>query len=90
MNTVETIEWLCGLYPTLPDMNHENLAYRINHKGLGKSDADKLASKLIAVREGKAHADAKAPEDESIWVAVMQKLANIPVNPTKPAKANAE
>jgi hypothetical protein len=76
MTASEQAGRLCALYSTLPEMNHENLVYRIGYEALGKSDPSKLADKLLQVSQGKAKADPKAPEDEAVWVAAMLKLAS--------------
>jgi hypothetical protein len=76
MTASEQAGRLCALYSTLPEMNHENLVYRIGYEALGKSDPAQLADKLLQVSQGKAKADPKAPEDEAIWVAAMLKLAS--------------
>jgi hypothetical protein len=70
MTKDEQVERLCYLYSKLPEMNAENLAYRINFEALGKSDPVKLAAKLLSG----AKVDAKAPEDEAIWAAAMAAL----------------
>lgn len=66
-------ERLCQIYGTLAQMNHENLAYRIKFEALGKSDPDKLAAKLLKLKDG-GKVDPKAPEDEQIWSDAMLSL----------------
>jgi hypothetical protein len=84
MSKNEQIERLCYKYGTLAAMNHENLAYRIKFEALGKADPDKLAAKLLALKDdGKA--DPKAPEDEQIWSEAMLTLL-----PPKAAKKSAD
>jgi hypothetical protein len=70
MTKDEQIKRLCYKYGTLAQMNAENVAYRIKHEALGKSDPVKLAAKLLSG----AKVDAKAPEDEAIWAAAMAAL----------------
>jgi hypothetical protein len=70
MTKDEQIKRLCYKYGTLAQMNAENVAYRIKHEALGKSDPVKLAAKLLSG----AKVDAKAPEDEAIWAAAMTAL----------------
>jgi hypothetical protein len=77
MSKNEQVERLCYKYSTLAEMNQENLAYRIKFEALGKSDPDKLAAKLLALKDG-AKVDAKAPEDESIWSEAMLTLLPLP------------
>jgi hypothetical protein len=98
MTKDEQAQRLCYKYSTLAEMNHENLAYRIKYEALGKSNPDKLAAKLLALKDG-AKVDPKAPEDEAIWCDAM--LTLLPVAPipapvevikpaAKPSKADAE
>jgi type IV secretory pathway VirB6-like protein len=72
MTKDEHVERLCYLYSKLPEMNAENLAYRIKFEALGKSDPVKLAAKLLSG----AKVEAKAAEDEAIWAAAMAALKN--------------
>jgi hypothetical protein len=97
MTKEEHVKRLCYLYSKLAEMNAENLAYRIKFEALGKADPDKLAAKLLALKDG-AKPDPKAPEDEAIWCEVI--LTLMPATPAapaevakpnaKPAKADAE
>ena len=90
MTKDEQVEHLCYKYSTLAEMNHENVAYRIKYEALGKSNPDKLAAKLLALKDG-GKVDPKAPEDEAIWCDVMLTLLPVAEAPkAKPAKADAE
>jgi hypothetical protein len=98
MTKDEHVKRLCYKYKTLARMNHENLAYRIKYEALGKSNPDKLAAKLLALKDG-AKVDPKAPEDEAIWADAMLTLLPVapipaPAEVIKPAakspKADAE
>jgi hypothetical protein len=90
MTKDEQVERLCYLYSKLPEMNAENLAYRIKFEALGKSNPDKLAAKLLALKDG-AKVDPKAPEDEVIWCDAMLTLLPVAEAPkAKLAKADAE
>jgi hypothetical protein len=85
MTKDEQVDRLCSKYSTLAEMNHENLAYRIKFEALGKSDPEKLAAKLLKLKDG-GKVDPKAPEDEQIWADAM--LTLLPVAPVKSSKAD--
>ena len=85
MTKDEQVQRLCATYSKLAEMNAENLAYRIGFEALGKSNPDKLAAKLLALKAG-GKSDPKAPEDEIIWSEAM--LALLPA--AKPAPKPAD
>jgi hypothetical protein len=87
MTKDEQVARLCSLYSGLAKMNAENVAYRIKFEALGKSNPDKLAAKLIALKND-AKVDPKAPEDEAIWCDAM--LTLLPVAEAPKAKPAAD
>ena len=83
MTKQEQVARLCYKYSALASMDAANLARRIKHAALGKSDSEKLAAKLLSLKQH-GNIDPQEPEDEQIWGEAMLKLAHAPKAQPKP------